>query len=86
MTVVCSWCRQEGRSGVVREKAPFEDRRETHGICTAHRSQVRACWDGLARSTPASDTGADNETGGYVVRSASGLWSSLRNLSRKAGL
>ncbi|MEC4890437.1 MAG: hypothetical protein RI101_10290 [Nitrospira sp.] len=86
MTVVCSWCRQEGRAGVVREKAPFEDRRETHGICAAHRSQVRASWDDLARSTPPSETSAAKEMGGYVVRSASGLWSSLRNLSRKAGL
>ncbi len=86
MTVICSWCRQEGRAGVVRGKAPFEDRRETHGICTAHRSQLRASWDGLARSTQLSDTSAAKEMSGYVVRSASGLWSSLRNLSRKAGL
>lgn len=86
MTVVCSWCRQEGRAGVVREKAPFDDRRETHGICAAHRSQVRASWDDLAGSPQSSDRPAVKEMSGYVVRSASGLWTSLRNLSRKAGL
>ena len=44
MTVVCSWCRHEGLAGVFGEKAPFEDRRETHGICPSHRIQVHAGW------------------------------------------
>ncbi len=82
MTVVCSWCRYEGLPGVIGEKAPFEDRRETHGICPSHRIQVRAGWTEvrLDRVHSAQDAG------GYVVRSAAHLWGELRNLSRKAGL
>ncbi|NOS77373.1 MAG: hypothetical protein HOP35_05455 [Nitrospira sp.] len=87
MTVVCSWCRHEGLAGVFGEKAPFEDRRETHGICPSHRIQVRDGWTeaGFARGN--STQGATTpEVGGYVVRSAAHLWGGLRNLSRKAGL
>lgn len=87
MTVVCSWCRHEGLAGVFGEKAPFEDRRETHGICPSHRIQVRAGWRearlGLVNGTQESTA---QEVGGYVVRSAAHLWGGLRNLSRKAGL
>lgn len=87
MTVVCSWCRHEGLAGVFGEKAPFEDRRETHGICPSHRIQVRAEWMearfGLVNGTQESTA---QEVGGYVVRSAAHLWGGLRNLSRKAGL
>ena len=86
MTVVCSWCRQEGQAGVIREKAPFEDRRETHGICMAHRIQVRASWNNVPRSAPSDGTSTAQDRSGDVVRSASHLLSSLRNLSRKAGL
>jgi hypothetical protein len=87
MTVVCSWCRHEGLAGVFGEKAPFEDRRETHGICPSHRIQVRAGWMearfDLVKGTQESTA---QEVGGYVVRSAAHLWGGLRNLSRKAGL
>lgn len=87
MTVVCSWCRHEGLAGVFGEKAPFEDRRETHGICPSHRIQVRAGWMesrfGQVNGTQGSTA---QEAGGYVVRSAAHLWGELRNLSRKAGL
>ncbi|MFO0705924.1 MAG: hypothetical protein U0412_03635 [Nitrospira sp.] len=84
MTVVCSWCRHEGQAGVVGEKAPFEDRRETHGICPSHRVQVRAGWKDLSVST-------QHEAGHFAVAEqmrmrASHLLSGLRNLSRKAGL
>lgn len=82
MTVVCSWCRHEGSAGVVGEKAPFEDRRETHGICPAHRIQVRAGWT----ETRFDRINGAQEVGGYVVRSATHLLGGLRNLSRKAGL
>ena len=82
MTVVCSWCRHEGLAGVVGEKAPFEDRRETHGICLSHRIQVRAGWNERRLDRVSSV----QEVGGYVVRSAAHLWGELRNLSRKAGL
>jgi hypothetical protein len=84
MTVVCSWCRHEGLAGVVGEKAPFEDRRETHGICPSHRIQVRAGWKEFPHST-------QSEPGHVAVAehmrmTASHLLSGLRNLSRKAGL
>lgn len=36
MKVICSWCESEGRPAVVREKAPLDDGRETHGICSSH--------------------------------------------------
>ncbi|MCS6294212.1 MAG: hypothetical protein H8J66_14165 [Nitrospira sp.] len=87
MTVVCSWCRHEGLAGVFGEKAPFEDRRETHGICPSHRIQVRAGWM-EARFGPVNGTqeSTAQEVSGYVVRSAAHLWGGLRNLSRKAGL
>jgi hypothetical protein len=44
MKVVCSWCRKEGRDEFVREKAPLDDGRETHGICVLHRDQIRKHW------------------------------------------
>ena len=44
MKVICSWCRGEGRSGFVGEKAPLDDMRETHSICLEHETAVRARW------------------------------------------
>ena len=44
MKVICSWCRGEGRSGFVGEKAPLDDLRETHSICLEHETAVRARW------------------------------------------
>lgn len=44
MKVICSWCRREGRSGFVGEKAPLDDLRETHSICLEHETAVRARW------------------------------------------
>lgn len=82
MTVVCSWCRYEGLAGVVGEKAPFDDRRETHGICPSHRIQVQAGWS----ETRVSRMSGVQDVGGYVVRSAAHLWGGLRSLSRRAGL
>ena len=87
MTVVCSWCRHEGLAGVVGEKAPLEDRRETHGICSSHRLQVRAGWTETKGGRVNGAQGAvPQNLGGYVVRSAAHLLGGLRNLSRKAGL
>jgi len=87
MTVVCSWCRHEGLAGVFGEKAPFDDRRETHGICPSHRVQVRNGWNekGFARSDSAQGA-TTRELGGSIARSAAHLLGGLRNLSRKAGL
>jgi hypothetical protein len=47
MKVICSWCQGEGRSGVVREKAPFADLRETHGICSDHLQRMSVARDPL---------------------------------------
>lgn len=44
MKIVCSWCRQEGKTELVGEKAPLDDARETHGICVFHRHDVEARW------------------------------------------
>lgn len=45
MKVICSWCRGEGRSGFLGEKAPLDDMRETHSICFEHETAVRALLD-----------------------------------------
>lgn len=37
MRVVCAWCRREGRPDFLGEKAPFDDRSETHSVCEPHR-------------------------------------------------
>ena len=36
MTVVCAWCQRQGRTTVLREKAPFDRPMVTHGICEEH--------------------------------------------------
>ena len=48
MRIICSWCRREGDIGLIGEKAPLEDFRETHSICKAHQISVQARWrDGV---------------------------------------
>ncbi len=44
MHIICSWCRKEGQSGLVGEKAPLDDRRETHGICRHHYEKAQMEW------------------------------------------
>ncbi len=44
MRIICSWCRREGDIGLIGEKAPLEDFRETHSICKAHQTTVQARW------------------------------------------
>jgi hypothetical protein len=44
MRIICSWCRREGAIGLIGEKAPLEDFRETHSICKAHQIKVQARW------------------------------------------
>lgn len=36
MRIVCSWCRREGKAGIVGEKPPLDDPAETHGVCWTH--------------------------------------------------
>ena len=40
MKLICSWCRAEGRPGLLGEKPPLDDPTETHGICRRHRDQL----------------------------------------------
>jgi hypothetical protein len=40
MRVICAWCQQQGRSGLLRVREPLEDTTETHGICERHQQEV----------------------------------------------
>jgi len=64
MNIICSWCRQEGKPELVGKKAPFDDTRETHGICVVHRHGVKARWQASIRTASRS-------------RAATGLFSAL---------
>ena len=96
MKIICSWCRGEGHHGIVGEKAPLEDHRETHGICKTHRLAVQARWHdlvvGSARidqqhvSVGSESEGASSGGGGHFALSAATLWVGIKNLTRKAGL
>lgn len=44
MRIICSWCRREGTIGLIGEKAPLDDLRETHSICKDHQITVQARW------------------------------------------
>jgi hypothetical protein len=76
MKIVCSWCRKEGKYEFVGEKAPFDDARETHGICLLHRDQIREHWQASTRYTGTSS----------FVRAATTFtllrWSGLLNFTK----
>jgi len=40
MRVICAWCQQEGRSGLLRVREPVGDDSETHGICERHQQAM----------------------------------------------
>ena len=40
MRVICAWCQQEGRPGLLRVREPLEDTTDTHGICERHQQEV----------------------------------------------
>ena len=40
MNVVCAWCRQEGRGGVLGQREPLDDPTETHGVCAVHSERL----------------------------------------------
>ena len=94
MYIVCSWCRRDGQIGIVGEKDPLEDRRETHGICLDHLQVEQRQWRENARTSAKIDSrrlpvGTDRH--GVVLDardrfafSAAHLWSGLKNLARKA--
>lgn len=81
MTIVCSWCRGEGRHGIIGEKAPLEDRRETHGICRSHRISVQIRWQ-LALESEAKThmIRRVSPSAGHLAH----LWTGLKNLTRKS--
>jgi len=94
MRIICSWCRGEGQIGLVGEKAPMEDRRETHGICTVHRLSVQSRWRDTVREAETIgrqlvSVGVMSELslsdgGRHATFSASHLWIGLKDLARKA--
>ena len=91
MKVICSWCRGEGRDGLVGEKAPLDDQRETHSICGEHEQAVRACWSrhrGNVRRSTTSTNGV--RVVAYrtrrIVLSAMQLCVGLGGLASKARL
>ncbi len=75
MKIVCSWCRQEGKTELVGEKAPFDDARETHGICLVHRHDVEARWQ--VSTHTASDSGVTTRLYSALFR-----WTGLLNTTR----
>ena len=40
MIVACAWCEAEGRSYVMAEREPLDDRRVTHSVCVEHRTEL----------------------------------------------
>jgi len=81
MKIICSWCRQEGRTELVGEKAPLDDERETHGICVTHRRQVQIHWQEAV--FPPAQTGQNQSTGLSRILAR---WTGLLNLTKKVCL
>jgi hypothetical protein len=73
MKIVCSWCRREGKTDLVGEKAPFDDTRETHGICGIHRHDIEARWQVSIHT--ASDSGVSTGLSSALFR-----WTGLLNM------
>ncbi|MBL8044360.1 MAG: hypothetical protein JNL86_15735 [Nitrospira sp.] len=40
--VLCAWCVRDGRPAFLREKWPFDDPSETHGLCGDHFTSLSA--------------------------------------------
>jgi len=76
MKIVCSWCRREGKPELVGEKAPFDDARETHGICVVHRNDVETRWQASIHTAVHSGIA----TG---LSSALFRWTGLLNVTKK---
>jgi hypothetical protein len=76
MKIVCSWCRQEGKHGLVGEKAPLDYVQETYGICVLHRRAVEARWQVSIQTV--SRSGAATELFSAIFR-----WTGLLNTTKK---
>jgi hypothetical protein len=50
MIVACAWCESEGRSYVMAEREPLEDRRVTHSVCVEHRTELLSQLARMSRS------------------------------------
>jgi hypothetical protein len=83
MTIICSWCRGEGDPGYVGEKAPLEDRRETHGICTSHRMVVQMRWQQLYVKSDLKDVLPGTAATSWSANQIAHLWAGLRKFTRK---
>jgi hypothetical protein len=83
MTIICSWCRGEGRSGIVGEKSPLDDRRETHGICINHRISEQARWNPLAPQLDGKRVVLGPDMEPPMAGQFAYLWTGLKNLTRR---
>ena len=52
MKVICAWCIRDGRRGFLREKAPLDDLRETHGLCDEHFREIDSKGQSLTAAGP----------------------------------
>ena len=94
MHIICSWCRQEGQIGLVGQKHPIEDRRETHGICPYHFEATQKEWRSVNQTDQPVDPTCDStapETKGVVIDarerfglSPARLWSGLKDIICRA--
>ena len=79
MIIVCSWCRKEGNNEFLGEKIPFDDERETHGICVIHYREVRTRWQEMVRVPGLSNAQLSRRN---VVLSTLRRWRGLLHLAR----
>lgn len=78
MIIVCSWCRREGKSEYLGEKAPFDDASETHGICYVHRDEVQSrWWNSIRRSSSQVQNNHEGST------SALFRWTELLDITKR---
>jgi hypothetical protein len=76
--IICSWCRQEGKTEFLGEKVPLDDTRETHGICLFHRQEVHNRWRYSLQVADGTEIGI-----GAGLSPALFRWSGLLNLTKK---
>ena len=50
MRIICSWCLREGKIGLIGEKFPLDDLRETHSICNVHYQEIEIRWEKRVRA------------------------------------
>lgn len=71
MIRACAWCQQEGRgdAAIMGERAPFDDKRVTHGLCDEHleteyANMARDSRDAVSRERYITWPALYNERGG----------------------